>query len=114
MYHLLVHRVMYLAIRLNGECFVFSAFLSSRVQSLTEKDLFKLKRLLQYLNLNPALCLILEIEAKLDIVQYTDASYGVHTDEKSHTGSLFTLGSGAIHAYLVCQTEDKHQLFYQD
>jgi hypothetical protein len=94
---------MYLANRLHGECFVAYAFLSSRVQSPTKEDLFKSKYLLQYLNLNPDLCLTLEIGAKLGIVQYTDVSYGVHADGKSHTESSITLGGGASHARSVKQ-----------
>jgi hypothetical protein len=71
---------MYLANRLNGECPVVCAFLSSRVQSPTKENLFKLKCLLQYLNLNPDLRLAIEIGTKLGVVQHTDASYGVHAD----------------------------------
>lgn len=102
-FHSYVHRVMYLANRLNGECLVACAFLSSRVQSPTAEDMSKLQRLLQYLNANPALCLTLEIGAEPGVVQYTDASYGVHADGKSHTGSSLTLGKGAFHARSVKQ-----------
>ena len=102
-FHSFVHRVMYLANRLNGECLVACAFLSSRVQAPTDEDMSKLKRLLQYLNANPALILTLEIGAVPGVVQYTDASYGVHADGKSHTGSSLTLGKGAFHARSVKQ-----------
>ena len=102
-FHSFVHRVMYLANRINGECLVACAFLSSRVQSPTIQDHGKLQRLLKYLAANPNLRLTLQASDKLEVMQYTDASYGVHADGKSHTGSSITLGKGAVHARSVKQ-----------
>ena len=102
-FHSFVHRVMYLANRINGECLVACAFLSGRVQQPTEEDMRKLQRALRYLNANPDLRLTLQVGEKMGVVQYTDASYGVHADGKSHTGSSITLGAGAVHARSVKQ-----------
>ena len=102
-FHSFVHRVMYLANRINGECLVACAFLSSRVQSPTIQDQGKLQRLLKYLAANPNLRLTLEVGEKMGVMQFTDASYGVHADGKSHTGSSITLGKGAVHARSVKQ-----------
>lgn len=102
-FHSFVHRVMYLANRINGECLVACAFLSSRVQNPTIQDQGKLQRLLKYLAANPNLRLTLEVSKNLGVMQYTDASYGVHADGKSHTGSSITLGKGAVHARSVKQ-----------
>ena len=102
-FHSFVHRVMYLANRINGECLVTCAFLSSRVQNPTKQDQAKLQRLLRYLAANPNLKLTLEVGEKVGVMQFTDASYGVHADGKSHTGSSITLGKGAVHARSVKQ-----------
>ena len=102
-FHSFVHRVMYLANRINGECLVACAFLSSRVQNPTIQDQGKLHRLLKYLAANPNLRLTLQASDNLGVMQYTDASYGVHADGKSHTGSSITLGKGAVHARSVKQ-----------
>ena len=106
-FHSYVHRVMYLANKLNFECLVACAFLSSRTSCPTEQDLNKLLRVLRYLNSNPNLILKLEVmlseDGKLQVQQYTDAAYGVHADGKSHTGSCITLGKGAVHARSVKQ-----------
>ena len=102
-FHSFVHRVMYLANRINGECLVACAFLASRVQCPTEQDMGKLKRLLSYLVANPSLRLTLQVGEEMGTVQYTDASYGVHADGKSHTGSSITLGKGSIHSRSVKQ-----------
>ena len=102
-FHSFVHRVMYLANRINGECLVACAFLSGRVQQPTEEDMRKLQRVLRYLSANPDLRLTLQVGDTVGVVQYTDASYGVHADGKSHTGSSITLGAGAVHARSVKQ-----------
>lgn len=104
-FHSFVHRVMYLANRINGECLVACSFLSSRTQFPTVQDMEKLKRLLRYLNANPTLVLTLYMTSVTPavVLQYTDASYGVHSDGKSHSGSCISLGFGAIHARSVKQ-----------
>ena len=102
-FHSFVHRIMYLANKLNFECQVVCALLSSRTQAPTAQDMRKLVRLLEYLNQNSDLCLILAIGDKIQVIQYTDASYGVHHDGKSHTGSCISLGRGAIWARSVKQ-----------
>ena len=102
-FHSFVHRVMYLANRINGECLVTCAFLSSRTQAPTQQDMKKLTRLLQYLHMNPNLELNLTIGKVLQVIQYTDAAYGVHADGKSHTGSCITLGGGSVHSRSVKQ-----------
>ena len=44
------------------------------------------------------LALTLQSEARINATSYMDASYGVHPNGRSHTGSLITLGKGAVHA----------------
>ena len=102
-FHSYVHRVMYLANRVNFVCLVTCAFLSSRTQAQNVQDKLKLIKLLQYLNKNQSLELILTPGDDFRVVQYTDAAYGVHSDGKSHTGTCILIGKGAIHARSVKQ-----------
>ena len=57
------------------------------------------------------------------VTSYIDASYGVHTDSKSHTGCIITLGKGAIYSKSATQklnalssteavTEGSYQVFW--
>jgi len=48
--------------------------------------------------------LILEADDTQNLKWYLDASFAVHPDMKSHTGSAFTLGKGAIISSSIKQT----------
>ena len=39
-----------------------------------------------------------EVDKPIHVIAYIDASYGIHPDKKSHTGSVITLGKGAIYS----------------
>jgi hypothetical protein len=39
----------------------------------------------------------------IQVLSYADASYAIHEDKKSHTGSLITLGHGSVYADLSKQ-----------
>jgi hypothetical protein len=105
-FHSYVHRIMYLANRINGECLVACAFMSGRVLNPTEEDMSKLQRALRYLAANPALRLTLEVGETMGVVQYTDASYGVHADGKSHTYWLVDNPGGRSCPCEINQAED--------
>ena len=42
--------------------------------------------------------MVLIADDEIAVTGYVDASYGVHSDGKSHTGAVITLGKGAIFA----------------
>ena len=54
--------------------------------------------MLKYVNATQELALTLQPEARINVTSYIDASYGVHPNGRSHTGSVITLGKGAVHA----------------
>lgn len=62
-----------------------------------KQDLRKLERTIQYLRFTKDLGLVLEIDDPTQVYAYVDASYGVHSDMKSHTGSVISLGKGTIY-----------------
>ena len=68
----------------------------TRVLNLNEEDWNKVKRLLSYLKNTINIVLKLEADDYQELKWYVDASFGTHSDLKSHTGSIFTLGKGVI------------------
>ena len=98
-FHRVVAQLLYLAKRIRPECLTAVAYLSTRVTKCDEDDVEKLYRLVRYVRgtsdvgvvMRPG---VLGITVRL----YVDASYGVHTDGKSHTGSCIVIGDvGAVH-----------------
>ena len=63
-----------------------------------KSDEEKLIRLLKYLNGTTNLGIKLggDENNELHLQAYSDASYGIHADAKSHTGLYLTLGRGPI------------------
>ena len=74
------------------------AFLCTRVKGPDEDDYKKLARVMKYLRGTPNLYLKLEANDSHVVQWWVDASYGVHTDMKSHTGATMTIGKGAIYS----------------
>ena len=97
-FHTYVAKLLYLAKRTRPECLVATSFLCTRVTRSTKQDLAKLNRVMGYLKGTPNRTMILRpgnggIMPRL----YVDASYGVHADGKSHTGSSIIIGdTGAV------------------
>ena len=58
----------------------------------------KLERTIQYIRDTKDIGLTLRVEDPITITCYVDASFGVHSDMKSHTGSAITLGKGVVYA----------------
>ena len=73
------------------------SFLARRVQSPDVDDEKKLHRVVRYIRGSRELGLRLSAES-VSIFAYVDASYGVHSDMKSHTGAVIGLGKGPIYA----------------
>ena len=98
-FHRVVAQVLYLAKRTRPETLTAVAYLATRVTCCTESDVVKLHRLIRYLRSTLDLGLVLR-PGKMGIVVrlFVDASYGVHRDGKSHTGSCVVIGDvGAVH-----------------
>ena len=97
-FHSLVAKLLYLAKRVRPDLLVSVSFLSTRVLKPTSQDQSKLDRVLKYLNGTADLGLTLEVGSSISVIGFIDASYGVHADGKSHTGTAITLGSGVVFA----------------
>jgi len=97
-FHSRVARLLYLAKKVRPDMLTAVSFLTTRVQFPTEQDWQKLERLLQYLNGTKYFGITLCPDSDMTVHGYADAAYGVHSDAKSHTGSVICLGKGPIHS----------------
>jgi hypothetical protein len=95
-FHTFVAKGLFLCKRARPDIMPAIAFLSTQVKKPTKHDWYKLRRMMNFLTttINDGLTL----RANLNIITnwYIDAAFAVHTDYKSHTGALLTLGQGAV------------------
>ena len=97
-FHSIVYKLLYLAKRTRPDILLAVQFLSTRVTCATEQDMLKKDRVLQYLHDTSHLGLLLGANSPTEVIAYIDASYGVHSDRRGHTGSAISLGAGTIHS----------------
>ena len=97
--HKVIAMVLYLAKHTKPECLVAVAFLTTRVSKCTTDDVDKLQRLVQYIHGTRDSGVLLRSGAGgISVRLFVDASYGVHIDGRSHTGSCVVIGGvGAVH-----------------
>jgi hypothetical protein len=96
MFHTQVAKLLYLAKRTRPDILLAISFLTTRVQAPDQDDLQKLKRVLKYINGTSELGLVLRTSDPMRIYAYIDASYGIHSDGKSHSALSLSLGAGSI------------------
>jgi len=91
-----IAQLLYLGTHVRPDILCAVIFLTSRIQKLTEEDLEKFLDILYYLNGSIALGIMLGGDAKnhIGLYAYADASYGVHTNGRSHGGTYITYGRG--------------------
>jgi hypothetical protein len=101
LFHSNVAKLLYLSKRTRADILLPISFLATRVQAPDVDDLAKLNRVYKYLNATSDLGIRLEIgdpdnddspplidaENSLSINAYIDASHGVHSDFRGHTGT---------------------------
>ena len=97
-FHSVFTMLLYVGKRTRPDLQVAVTFLGTRTLKADVDDWKKLKKLLAYIigTLNDRLILHSD---NTDIIKWwTDASYGVHEDMKSHTSGVMTLVTGAVYA----------------
>ena len=102
-FHSTMAKIMYLAKRVRPDLLVAVAFLVRRVQSPDVDDWEKMCRLVKYIRSTQGLCIYLSATDHICVTAYVDASFAVHPDYKSHTGSIITLGRGPVYAKSTVQ-----------
>jgi hypothetical protein len=74
------------------------AFLTTRVKISDDNgDYKKLRRVMRYLRVTKDVPLTLEADHEHIWKWWVDASFAVHLDMKGHTGSLLSMGKGAVY-----------------
>ena len=95
-FHSLTAKLLYLGKRVRPDILTAIAFLTKRVQRPTKEDMEKLERTVRYIRGTKELGIILQADKHIGVCGYIDASYGVHSDMKSHTGTVIGIGKGPI------------------
>ena len=105
-FHRVVAQLLYLAKRVRPECLTAVAYLATRVLKCDSSDVEKLYRLVRYIRWTLDLGVVMRPgRSGLLVRLFVDASYGVHLDGKSHTGSCIVIGDvGAVHCRSIKQT----------
>jgi hypothetical protein len=95
-FHNFIMKAMFLCKRARPGVNPAIGFLSSRVREPSEGDWNKLLKVLGFLNGTIDDVLTLEADNTQTMSWYIDAAFAVHTNMKSHTGAILTMGKGAI------------------
>ena len=95
-FHHFVMKAMFLCKRGQPDINPGISFLTTRFKDTNENDWNKLTKLLGFVFETKDEVLTLEADDVQVLTWYVDAAFAVHPDKKSHTGSVFTLGKGAI------------------
>ena len=97
-FHKTVARLLYLATRVRPDILLAVTYLCSRVTKATASDKAKLNRVIGYLAGTPELGKRLggDASGNATLTSFSDASFAVHPDMKSHNGQYITLGLGGI------------------
>jgi hypothetical protein len=93
----IVMQLMYLARLTRPDILLPVTYLATRSNRATVKDMESVQRIVDYLGTTPTLGITINCK-DLQLVLRADASHGIHTDGKGHTGFMITLGS--THSYV--------------
>lgn len=103
LFHRFTAKLLYLAKRTRPDIAISVSFLTTRVSNTDEDDWNKLVRCIHYLNCTHHLKLKLYADNCTVNKWWVDASYSVHPDLRSHTGSVMTIGKGAVCSHSLKQ-----------
>jgi hypothetical protein len=95
-FHTIVVKGLFLCKRARPDIQQAILVLCTRVKDPNQADWEKLMRVMKYLNGTKNEYLTLSADDLRVVKWYVDASFAVHPDFKSHTGTVMTLGKGAM------------------
>jgi hypothetical protein len=95
-FHTFVMKAMFLCKRGRPDIGLAICFLSSRVTKPNEGDWNKLLRVMGFLKATQDEVLTLEADDSQNLYWFIDAAFAVHSDMRSHTGAMLSLGKGAV------------------
>lgn len=95
-FHSYVAKALFLSKRARLDIAPTVAILASKVREPVQGDWNRLVRLMRYIHSTKGWHLTLSAEDLRVLKWYIDAAFATHPDFKSHTGSVLTMGSGAM------------------
>jgi hypothetical protein len=96
LFHTVVVQGLFLCKRACPDIAPAIAFLTTRVQHPTREDWMNLVKMMRYLKGSAEDLLTLKADGSEMIKWYTDASFAIHPDYRSHTGAVMTMGIRVI------------------
>jgi hypothetical protein len=105
-FHSYVMRIAYLCKRVKPELCVAISYLATQVTNPSVNDWIKLDRVVSYISKHIGEGITLSadmLDDAITVTGYIDAAFGCHSDGKSHTGVIVTLGDGPIFVRSVKQ-----------
>lgn len=103
-YHSIVMKLLWVSKHARFDIQLALSFLCTRTNNPDKDDWKKLRRLLQYVYGTIDMVLTLSAEELNILRMWVDASYAVHPDMRSHTGSCMSLGLGLVYSKSGKQT----------
>jgi len=88
----LVMAYLYVCTRARPDIFLAISYLCTRAKSPTKGDEEKLRRICAYIANTIDMVLVFTPSTEMKVVSWVDASYAVHEDAKSHSGTVITAG----------------------
>jgi len=104
LFYSVVYMLLYLAKRTRPDILLAVQFLTTRVTKSTEEDFEKLQRVINYLSDTSKMKMRLKCGNIIDLICYVDASFAVHDDFKSHTGTIITIHD-IISIFIKCSKQ---------
>ena len=101
--HSLTARILFVANRARPDLLTFVALMTKKVLAPTHENGRKLLRALRYMAHTSDVVLTLGYRGVPSLYVFIDALFATHTDMKSHTGVLCTLGTGAFYTKSTAQ-----------
>jgi hypothetical protein len=102
-FHRTTTQLLFAAKRARPDLQVAVAYLCTRVKSPNQSDYRKLTRVIKYLRLTVSIPLVLGWDGTGKLKWSVDTSFTVHTDMRSHTGAVLTMGQGALMSMSIKQ-----------
>ena len=96
-------KILFLGTHSRPDIITANSFHTKRVLAPTDEDARKLKRTLSYLEATASLPLILGCNLPPAVHTFIDASFAVHPNMRSHSGTCTTLGTGMFHCKSTMQ-----------
>ena len=97
-YYSTVQKLLYLGVQFRRDIQLAVSFLTTRVRCPDVDDKQKLLRVLKYLNGSQDLCLVFQGDGSriLKLNASIDASFGIHSDGKSHSGYVAMMAGASV------------------